>query len=205
MSEIKSIANSLEENGIRINKDKPKIKIEKKISGGLQVITNIKQDFDNETVKEISKEFGLPNAEITLKEKITIDELIDVYAKNRVYIPAINVLNKSDLLRGKKSTDPNILHISAENNTNIDKLIKRIWKDLNLTRVYLVKKDEKPHKNSPVIMKKGETLKDVAKKIGEEFEREKENAVIWGRGSKFPGQKVSLSRKIEEGMQIRFI
>jgi len=205
VSELKSIATSLEENGIRINKEKPRIKIEKKISGGLQVITNIKQDFDKETVKEISKEFRLPNAEVTLKEKVTIDELIDVYAKNRVYVPAINVLNKSDLLKESGIKDSSVLYISAEDETNIDKLISDIWKKLNLTRVYLIRKDEKPHKNSPIIMKKGDTLFDVAKKIGEEFVKKKENAKIWGRGAKYPGQKVSLTKKIEEEMQIRFI
>ena len=69
----------------------------------------------------------------------------------------------------------------------------------------MIKEKEKPNKNNPLIMKKGQTLADVARKIGEEFAEEKEKAIIWGKGSKFPGQEISLSTKIQEGMMVRFI
>ncbi|TEU01755.1 TGS domain-containing protein, partial [Candidatus Woesebacteria bacterium] len=72
-------------------------------------------------------------------------------------------------------------------------------------RLYLVKQNEKPNFESPIIMKKGQSLTDVAKKIGEDFAEEKKEAVIWGTGAKFPSQEVSLSTEVKEGMQIRFI
>ena len=51
----------------------------------------------------------------------------------------------------------------------------------------------------------GNTLKEVAEKIGTEFAEDKNKAKIWGSGAKFPGQEVSLTTPIRDGMQIRFL
>lgn len=42
------------------------------------------------------KEYKIHNADVVLNEDSTVDELIDVIEGNRVYIPAIYVLNKID-------------------------------------------------------------------------------------------------------------
>lgn len=199
---IKRIKKALEKNGIRIDKVPPKVVIEKKVSGGLIIRSNIKQAIDKETIKEVANEFGVKNAEITIKEKLTMDTLIDAFSKNRVYIPSIEVVNKSDLK--KKSKNGEFLYISAEKGENLQALKEAIWKKLNFIGVYLVRPDEEPSKNHPLVVKEGNNLKEVAKKVGEEFAEEKESAVIWGPSAKYPGQEVSLSAKVVEGMQIRF-
>jgi len=216
LTALKSIPQTLEESGIRINKTKPNVTIEKKLKGGINVISNFKQEFSKDTVKEIAKEFRLPNAEITIKEKLTLDQLIDSFSPNRVYLPALLVINKVDTTENNKleslyqSTDlkqyiKKSLKISAEKEIGLDELKENIWKNLNFIRIYLVRSDEKPSFANPIIMKKGQILSDVAQKIGEEFALEKTKAKIWGTGAKFSGQEVSLSKEIQEGMQVRFI
>src|SRR5258706_10775849 len=96
---FKKLVKELENAGIRINKEKQKVKINKKTNGGLAIQSNIKQDLNKETIKEIAQEFGIKNGEITLNEKLTLDRLIDAFAKNRVYIPAIYVVNKVDEMK----------------------------------------------------------------------------------------------------------
>ncbi|MBU0569791.1 50S ribosome-binding GTPase [Patescibacteria group bacterium] len=199
---------SLEKNGIRVNKQAPNVVVEKKLKGGIQVITNFKQDFTKETVKEISKEFRVANAEITIKEKLSIDRLIDAFSPNRVYVPAIFVVNKIDLFARTVPATGTVLDeisISAEKDIGIEQLKQTVWEKLNLTRVYLVRRDEKPSFNNPLIMKAGQNLKDVAQKIGQEFAEGITRAKIWGKSAKFPGQEVSLSKQIQEGMQVRFL
>jgi small GTP-binding protein len=206
---LKSINKSLEKSGIRINKEKPSVTIEKKLKGGVNVISNIKQDFILSTVESISKEFGLPNSEITIKQKLSIDELIDAFSPNRVYIPAIYVINKIDTTHTLQGTNLqggySYIQISADKGTNVEKLKEEIWKKLEFVRIYLVRRNEKPNKNNPLIMKKGNKLKDVAKIIGDEFSQKNKRATIWGTGAKYPGQEVSLSKEVKEGMQVRFI
>lgn len=80
-----------------------------------------------------------------------------------------------------------------------------IWSSLNFVRVYLVRIDEEPSFDNPIVMKLGSTLHEVAMGIGTDFAEDKKKAKIWGAGSKFPGQIVSLSKVVEEGMQVRFI
>ncbi|MFC1625675.1 GTPase [Patescibacteria group bacterium] len=190
--------------GIRINQERPNVSIEKKLSGGLILHSNIKQDLSKETIKEVANEFGYKNAEITLKEKLNIDSLIDSFSTSRVYIPAIFVINKSDLKKEfKKNSD--YLYISAQTGEGIEEFKDKLWDNLKLVRVYLVREGEEPSFNNPIIAKEGEMLKDIAEKIGEEFAQAKKSAKIWGTQARFPGQEVSLSTKVTERMQIRFV
>ncbi|MDP3994570.1 MAG: GTPase [bacterium] len=190
--------------GIRINQKRPDISIEKKLSGGLIFHSNIRQDLSKETFMEIAVEFGYKNAEITLKEKFNIERLIDAFSSSRVYIPAIFIVNKIDMLSGSYSPISGAIPISAESGNNLDKLKETIWEKLGLVRVYLIKVDEKPHFNNPMVMKKENNLKDVAGKLGTDFSQSKKLAKIWNTGARFPGQEVSFSTKVQEGMQVRF-
>lgn len=203
MDYLKKLVDELEKAGIRINKDRPDVKIEKKISGGLAVRSNIKQDFDNQTVINIANEFGVKHGEITLKEKLTIDRLVDAFSIRIVYKPAIFVVNKADTKQKHEYED--LMYISAGKEIGITKLKETIWEYLKLVTIYLVEKNEKPNLDNSIIMKEGNTLKNVAEKIGTEFSETKTIAKIWGTGAKFPGQEMPLSTKVQNEMQIRFI
>ncbi len=202
------ISKALEKNGIRINKKKPDIKIEKKLQGGIKVFSNISQDLSKETIRDIILEMGVKNAEVKINQKIGIEELIDAISRNRVYIPAVFVVNKSDLLtnqaQGDGSTEKPIL-ISAQEGREIDVFLEIIWQKLKLINVYLVGPDEEPSSKNPIIVKEGSTLYDVAKKIGEDFAIKVKSAIIWGKGAKFEEQQVSLETKVVEGMIVRFV
>jgi len=69
----------------------------------------------------------------------------------------------------------------------------------------LFKPDENLEEGSPVVMKNGESLKDVAVKIGTDFANTHKLVKIWGPGAKFPGQEVSFDAMAVEGMKIRFL
>lgn len=196
---FKKLVKELENAGIRINKQKPDVKIDKKLKGGILVHSNIKQTLDKETIKEVASEFGIKNAEIKINEKLTLDRLIDVFAKNRVYIPAIYAVNKSDLLpkKDEKKLDPRILKISAEKGTGLDDLKAKIWDKLQFVTIYLL--------DEAKVVKSNSTLKEVAEGIGPEFAEGKVAAKIWGEGAKYQGQEVSLKTKVQEGMKIKFI
>lgn len=205
LSAFEFINEELENAGIRINKKAPEVIVDKKLAGGLAILTNIKQDLDKETIKEVASEFGIKNADIKIREKLTMQTLIDSFARNRVYIPAIYLINKSDTLSKNYQKKNEIIYISADKNEGIDDLIEHIWQNLRLVRVYLVKPLEEPNFETPMIMRADDSLLDLAQKIGTEFAQSKTSAKIWGNGAKFPSQEVSLSTKLKEGMMIRFI
>ncbi len=203
---IEKICSELEGAGIRINKVRPDVQIKKSLGGGIILHSNIKQDISDQTIKEIIGEFGIKNGDINIKQKITIDELIDSVSTSRVYLPAIFVVNKIDTDSNYKSRLRNdFIPISADKRIGLDYLIEGIWKSLGLVKIYLVKGDEKPNTQNPIIVKRNDNLGEVAMKIGEEFAEGKKAAKIWGEKASFPGQEVSLTTKVSEGMQIRFI
>lgn len=201
---LNTMVKELEEAGIRINKVKPQVKIDKKVEGGLEIHTNLRQDMDIQMVKDIANEFGIKNGDITLKEKVSIDSLIDSFSKSRVYIPAIFVVNKIDVDKPKEIND-NLIYISAEKGEGIDNLLDTIWHRLNLIKVYLVGPDEEPNFSSPVIMKQNETLGDILPKLGSSFEGMYKMAKIWGSKARFPGQEVPLTTTLSDNLQVRFI
>lgn len=198
---IKMIVNELTKAGIRINQDKPKVNISKRVEGGLIVHSNIRQIISEGTIKEIAREFGINNAEITINEKIDFDRLIDSFSPNRVYVPAVFVLNKAD---GPLATIKDILYVSALNGRGLDELKEIIWEKLGLVRIYLVKPGFERSKDNAFIARRNQTLKEVAFLLGEHFQGVT-FAKIWGESARFPGQEVSLETVVQEGTQVQFV
>jgi hypothetical protein len=202
VSYIEKMIEELEGAGIRINKERPNVLIDKKPTGGITIHSNLKQDLSDLTIKEIASEMGIKNADISIKEKVTIDSLIDSFSTSRVYTPAIFVVNKID--QGTFRNKDNYLQISAEKGTGLENLKQEIWNKLKLLRVYLVHPDEEPNFESPIIMRDGDTLSDVSQKLGTNFS-EKKLAKIWGNAAHFPGQEVPTTIKVKDEMQVRFL
>lgn len=53
-------------------------------------------ELDLDLVKTILGEYKIHNADVTLREDVTAEDLIDVVEGNRVYIPCLYLLNKID-------------------------------------------------------------------------------------------------------------
>ena len=94
---IERISKALERNGIRLNQSPPSVIVEKASQGGIAIRSNIRQEISKETIKEVARELGIKNGEITLNEKLSVDRLIDAFSVNRVWIPTIYVVNKIDM------------------------------------------------------------------------------------------------------------
>lgn len=91
------IERELEGFGIRLNKRPPNIAFKKKDKGGINLTCTVPQsNLDLESVRSILAEYRMHNADVTLRCDATADDLIDVVEGNRVYVPAIYVLNKID-------------------------------------------------------------------------------------------------------------
>lgn len=216
---FEKIDKELYANGVRINKVVPKVVIRKTVKGGLEVRSSVKQDFELTTASDVAREFGYINAEIAIQERLGLDELIDAFAKNRVYVPALFVINKIDL---RKSLGANLIHsrggfeapprdekeeqiwISAQEELGLDKLQEIIWKKLGLVRVYLRRPGGKVDYEEPMIMRQNQTLSEVLRKLGSDFRENKTEVKIWGPGAKYPGQKTSLKTQVEDGMEVIF-
>lgn len=136
--------------------------------------------------------------------------MVDIKTRNRVNLilgeikeleidlPILVVINKIDLIKDiPKKISPDWLFVSAEKEIGLEELKEMIWQKLSLMSVYLKPKDKKPDFTKPLILRNGQTVVDVAKKI---FPQEKkfQRILLWGPSSRYPGQQVSLLHQLKD-------
>lgn len=185
--QLKSIETELYAAGVRINQKPPLVLIKKKAKGGLRSNVSL--------AITIASEFRLVNAEIQVKEDLNVNQLIDAFLGNRVYLPALTVINKIDQ-RNNYEKNPDFLYLSGLLGQGVEELKEKIWEKLNLIRVYLKTPGCEPDKDKPLILKKGQTVKDAVFKISQELQVKE--AKVWGQSVKFPGQNVGLNHKLAD-------
>lgn len=154
------IEKELEGFGIRLNKEPPNIFFKKKEKGGINMSNTVPlTHLDLDIVKAILSEYRIHNADVSFKCDATADDLIDVIENNRIYIPAIYVLNKIDQISIEELDlvykIPHAVPVSAHHEWNFDELLEKMWEYLNLTRVYTKPKGQLPDYEQPVVLTKG--------------------------------------------------
>lgn len=201
---ISLIKKELYEFGIRLDEEKPKVYIHKSLSGGVKVTSNCRQsDFSLVTVRDLTQDFKIRNGEVVLKEKLTLDRLIDAFMGNRIYLPYLSVVNKIDINPLPKQKD--LILISAQNKIGLSELKEAIWLKLGLMRIFLKARRKKIDFDEPLIIKKGKNLKQILEKLTIQDKELITRAKISGPGAKFPGQEVSLSFIPQEGTIVSFL
>jgi len=203
IDKITPIFDELEKANIRLDKEPPDIKINKKQLGGITI--NGKPGLSENTIKDVLKTFGILNADVIIKKPITIDQLIDYVSKSCVYIPSLIVLNKADELNPneikkveenvKQKLKKDMIAISAEKNINIDQLKDIIYEKLKLIQVYTKRKEGK-ELGEPMIVKKGTTIREICLKIHKDFVEKFKYALVNGKSAKYPNQRVGLDHVV---------
>ena len=207
------IESELEGVGIRLNRNKPDIEI--KLShkgGGLMINRTINSDvrMSDETITNIAKEYKLNNAEICFRGKCGVDDLIDAIEGNRVYIPALYVINKIDKITIEEldllDQIPNYVLISAHLKWNLDELLEKIWDKLDLMRIYTKPKGQVPDYEEPVILlRKKRTVADFCNKIHRALLRDLKYAIVWGSSVKIQPQKVGKDHVLNDEDVIQIV
>jgi len=205
---VEQIKKELYDFGVRLDQTPPLVTIKKANRGGIKITSATPlTHFSFKTIQELASEFRIHNGEIIIKENITLERLIDAFLGNRVYLPYLVVVNKVDLTdEGKKlSLPPYFILVSALKKQGIEELKSAVWNKLGLLRVYLKPPEKSPDFSLPVIIKKGENLRNLLEKIAIPKKELVSRAKIFGPGAKFPGQEVSLEFQPQEGTIVSFL
>ncbi len=191
--------------GIRMNVKKPDIRITKTARGGINVGKTVHLDIEDDTIRAILHEFKISNANVLIRTPITEDQVIDAVRKNCVYIPAVTVLNKIDLVDEKtlnsiKSRIPIDIAISANKKGNIEELKAFIFERISLMRVYCKETGKPADLNEPLIIQTDATLENMCSKLHKDFVKKFRFARVWGKSAKFDGQKIlRLDHTLKDG------
>jgi len=206
LGDKKLIETELEGFGIRLNKKPPNITVRKKDKGGVAVTNTVPlTNIDQEEIKAVLSEYKISNADVAIRQAgVTADDLVDVIEGNRVYIPAIYVLNKIDAISIEELDllykIPMSVPVSSRDWLNVDELIEKMWETLNLVRVYTKPRGLAPDYNAPVVLRRGKcSVEDFCNAIHKEIAKQMKYAVVWGASAKHSrGQKVGLDHVLED-------
>lgn len=189
--------------GIRINQRPPDVVIKKRISGGLSINHTVKlTKMDLRTVSSVISEYGIHSGDVVIREDIDVDQLIDVLEANRVYLNAIIVMNKMDLVDEKelrKTFPHSFIPIAAEKGKNLDKAVDAIYHALKFIRIYTKPRGEEADLKEPLIVKKGITVEGVCSSLHRDLAKDFKYALIWGKSVKHPGQRIGLEHVLHDG------
>lgn len=189
---------------LRLNRERPDVRIKKTIRGGIRVGKTVKLDIDDKTIEAILKEFRINNADVLIRSRIGIDELIDAVQGNKRYLPCIVVMTKIDMAGREKMETLNSEYkpdicVSAEKNINIEQLKDMIFEKLNFIRIYCKEVGKKADVNVPMILRRGATLKTMCEKLHRDFIVKFKFARLWGPSARFDGQKIlKLSHELKD-------
>lgn len=195
----------LYEMGIRLNTRPPNVAINRSSQGGLGITTACNLTHLTEsTARAILNIYKINNGSVIIREDITDDQLIDVVAGNRRYIPSVTVLNKIDLVSPKyvaearKRIGDDLIPISADRNVNIDELKAAIYARLKLIKVYLKPRNSSPDFEQPLIVTAGSTVSDVCQRIHKKFAGEAKFALVSGTSVRFSPQRVGMDHIVQD-------
>jgi len=208
-SHVDVLMKELYDAGIRINRMKPDITIKRTSHGGIRLNAVGTLDLEIDEIRTILSENKIMNADILIRGGATQEDIIDAMFGNRVYIPAIVVVNKVDLIEpaARKAMEEDIprrfgmqpIMISAQTKYNIEALKEEIYRSLGFMRVYLKPQSSQADLEEPLIVRTNSTVEDVCRKLHRDFVHRFRYARVWGDSVKHPGQRVGLPHLLNEG------
>jgi len=200
----KLIEKELEGFNIRLNKEKPDIKISRKERGGVtwtcdKPLTML----DGPMIKAICSEYRLISANINFRCDATDEDLIDAIEDNCIYIPCIYAMNKIDTITLAEldviDQLPHYVPISARDSWNLDELLDRIYEYLQLVRLYTKPKGQIPDFNEPVILRRGRSsVLHFCNRIHRNMAGWMKHALVWGTSVKYNPQKVGKEHILDD-------
>lgn len=206
--EYETIMRELYGFGIRVNAKPPDINVRKTSRGGITISSTVKLTRISEReINAVLGEYGIYNADVVFRSDSTVDELIDVLEGNRVYIPAIVVVNKIDIVGGRidRKLPFDYLPISAERGYNTEALKEMIYKKLDFIKIYTKRWKEKADLEEPLIVRNGATVSNVCERLHRDLKSNFKYALVWGKSVRHNGQRVGLDHVLADGDIVQIV
>ncbi|EWG07590.1 MAG: TGS domain-containing protein [Candidatus Aramenus sulfurataquae] len=187
--EFTRIREFLESNNILLGKPKGRVVIEKSRSpkDGIRIINMGKLvNTDENEVRSYLEGFGIRSAVVKVIGEVTLDDVEKAIFEATTYKPMV-ILSETRFNVG----------FPLATFDELDKLRRYLFESLDVIRVYTKEPGEKPTQE-PLIMKRGATVLDVARKLHSALSENFKYARVWGPSAKFPGQKVGGDHPLED-------
>jgi len=209
------LADELYDNKIRVDQVPPRVSVVGKGKGGIDVTASVDLDLDEATIKNVVREHGYVNADVSINEQVDIDRLIDGVMENREYVDSLTVVNKTDLidpsyvdtvkegLRDRDIDPDEAIFISAEKEKGLDSFKAELWDALGLIRIYMDKPGRGVDYDEPLILREGQTVGDAVEKLG--FDDRYRMSRVTGPSGQHDEQQVGLDHELMDEDVLRLV
>jgi hypothetical protein len=122
------------------------------------------------------------------------------------FIPVLVIVNKDDddkfdedfeVFKELMETELPLVPISVTNKRNFDKLKNQIFDKLEIIRIYSKPPGKEPDLIKPFILKKGNTVEELAGKVHHDFQQKLKTARVWG-SNVYGGQLVGKDHILQD-------
>jgi ribosome-interacting GTPase 1 len=200
--QLVTIFDELAKAHITMKQTKARVEIEKKETGGIQIVTFGNVHCKPHEIENTLLQMRIHHAIVKLWGTAEIDDFMQALTYGTVYKPTTVLANKIDIpgtrreFSALKSAFPDIdiLATSTKSKHGITFVPIRIFNSLHIMRIY-TKKPRQPPSIEPMIISAGSTVGDAAKLIHKDFYKNFKYAKIWG-SSNFPGERVGLTYQL---------
>ena len=191
--QIKILLDELDAVGVKLNRKPPKISIQRRSSGGIEIKGAGMIEGGKAEIKRILQDHSIHNAFVVIEESATSDEFDGILSESTVYPLGFILVTKLDKPGAAKKLDMVKWEFGGEleilrTGESADRIKMEIYKKLGMIRVYTKRPDEQPAKR-PLVVARGSTVMDVARSVHKDFAKDLKFAKVWG-STKFPGQQV---------------
>jgi hypothetical protein len=176
------------------------------------VISTIDQELEDEAIKSIVREYGIVNAQVVFRERVTIDDIVDILSGTRVYTPSFNVISKVDMVKPadimkikKLCGSVKTVEVAAPSGLGVEKLKEQIYNSLEFISIFMKPQGEKADLEEPMVVRKGTTITEICQRLHRDFVRKFRYSQIWGPSAKFPGQTVGINHEVSDGDVVSII
>jgi ribosome-interacting GTPase 1 len=209
--DYKWISKLLTDSGILLTRPKGRVVIEKLRSGKTGIRVTIMGRLVDSTVDDVRRlleYYRIYNAHVKIYGEVSIDDVEAAIFENKVYRPAVIIVNKADINAKRALLVARRLHItspetpiivgSARLKKGFSRIGEILFRTLGIIRVY-TKQPNGPRSDKPLILPEGSTVMDAAKAIHRDFVAKFKYARIWGPSAKYPGERVGLTHVLKDG------
>lgn len=180
---------------IKINKEKPKIKL---IRSGYKGINVTGKKFLQVSLDELEKFFksqGIYNASIILEEKADLSKFIEALDKSISYQKVVAIVNSKgkDIDVQKLNELKKKIPVLVFNGKNVDEIKEKMFEMLELILVFTKRPREKVAEK-PLALKNGSIVDDLLKEIHKDFDTSFKHALVINKKT---GKKIKVGREYE--------
>jgi len=196
LKQVKTLAGELETAGVKLNQVPPNLSITRRETGGIEIHGAELFDGGEAELKRILQEHRIHNADVSIDEPVTAEEVENALDDSIVYRKCIIITTKNDALGAPER----LAHLkfafgerfpiltSTPDERSLANLKQKTFENLNVIRIYTKCPDEAPAKR-PLVLRRGSTVLDAAQAVHKDFARNLKFAKVWG-STRFPGQQV---------------